>query len=65
MSRFGKDLRRVRVEGRDEVGFVIDEGKNFGSAVRLYCVGVFFPSTGEVVYYEKGREQDIADDAAV
>jgi len=49
--------RRVRVDGRDEVGIVVDEGKNIGSVTSLYCVGVYFPSSGEVAYYEKGREQ--------
>ena len=38
-------------------GIVVDEGKNIGSASMLYCIGVYFPSTGEVAYYEKGREQ--------
>lgn len=49
--------RRVRVDGREEVGIVVDEGKNIGSATGIYCVGVYFPSSGEVAYYEKGREQ--------
>ena len=53
--------RRVRVPGRQEVGVVIDEGKNFGSVSNVYCIGVYFPSTGEVVYYEKGREQPTSD----
>jgi hypothetical protein len=53
--------RRVRVPGREEVGVVIDEGKNFGSESNVYCIGVYFASTGEVVYYEKGREQPTSD----
>lgn len=52
-----RGARRVRVTGRDEVGIVVDEGKNLGSATNVYCVGVYFPSSGEVVYYEKGRER--------
>jgi hypothetical protein len=63
-QRFGPRVRQVRVEGRDEVGFVVDEGKNIGSAATLYCVGIHFPSTGEVVYYEKGRERDVSTSAA-
>jgi hypothetical protein len=52
-----QNARRVHVEGRDEVGIVVDEGTNIGSASHLYCIGVYFPSTGEVAYYEKGRER--------
>ncbi len=48
-------LRRVRVAGRADLGEVIDEGKNLGSAKQMYCVGVRFPATGEVVYYDSGR----------
>ena len=51
--------RRVRVAGRSEIGEVIDEGKNIGSVVTLYCVGVHFPDTGEVVYYDKNRVETI------
>jgi hypothetical protein len=50
-------LRRVRVAGRADVGEVIDEGKNIGSVISLYCVGVHFPETGEVIYYDKSRVQ--------
>lgn len=63
-KRFGQHVRRVRVEGRDEVGFVVDEGKNIGSAANVYCVGIYFPSSGEVTYYEKGRERDVSADQA-
>jgi hypothetical protein len=62
--RFGQHVRRVRVEGRDEVGFVVDEGKSIGSAASVYCVGIYFSSTGEVAYYEKGRERDVSADPA-
>ncbi|MDO8731449.1 MAG: hypothetical protein Q7L55_02600 [Actinomycetota bacterium] len=50
--------RLVAVEGRDEHGMVVDEGKNFGS---VYCVGVHFASTGEVVFYEKTRVRTISE----
>ena len=49
----------MRVVGRDEIGEVIDEGKNIGSATTLYCVGVYFPSSGEVAYYEKTRVETV------
>lgn len=48
-------LRRVQVAGRDDVGEVIDGGKNVGVRPTIYCVGVHFPSTGEVVYYDARR----------
>lgn len=51
--------RKVRVAGRDEIGEVIDEGKNIGSVINLYCVGVHFPGTGEVVYYDETRVETI------
>ena len=53
--------RRVRVPGREDVGEVIDEGKNIGSMTNhtLYCVGVHFPATGEVIYYEQKRVETI------
>jgi len=58
--RYVKDpqpgLRRVHVAGRDDIGEVIDEGKNLGN---MYCVGVHFPTTGEVVYYDKTRVETI------
>lgn len=43
---------RIHVLGRDEVGEIVDSGKQFG---RIYCVGVYFPNTGEVVYYSRER----------
>lgn len=55
--QIAEGARRVRVDGRDDAGIVIDEGKNFGSLSHLYCIGVYFPSTGEVAYYVKGRER--------
>jgi hypothetical protein len=47
------------MNGRDEVGLVLEEGKNIGSAATTYCVGVYLPSAGEVVCPEKRREQDV------
>ena len=56
MVNIAPNARRVRVDGRDDVGIVVDEGKNFGVATNVYCIGIYFPETGEVAYYEKGRE---------
>jgi hypothetical protein len=47
--------RRVRVPGRDDIGELIDGGKNFGTNPSIYCVGIHFPTTGECVYYDKAR----------
>jgi hypothetical protein len=54
-----KGPRYVRVEGRTETGEVVDEGKNIGD---LYCVGVHFPRSGEVVYYVKERVVTVEGD---
>lgn len=59
VSGGGRRPRRVRVEGRDEVGEVINEGKNLGSSFNIYAVMVHFPSTGECVYYDKSRVQTV------
>jgi hypothetical protein len=42
--------KSVTVNGRTDVGIVVDAGKNIGT---VYCVGIHFPSTGEVAYYEQ------------
>jgi hypothetical protein len=42
--------KAVKVRGRGDEGVVVDVGKNIGE---MYCVGIHFPSTGEVVYYEQ------------
>ncbi len=52
-----KQPRRVRVPGRDDIGELVDGGKNFGMDPSIYCVGIHFPSTGECVYYDKSRVQ--------
>ena len=54
-----EEPRRVRVPGRDDIGIVIDAGKNIGNFRPLYCVGVHFQSTGEVVYYVADRVQTV------
>jgi hypothetical protein len=41
-------LKWVKVKDRDEVGKVVDGGKNIGYE---YCCGVLFRSTGQVCYY--------------
>jgi hypothetical protein len=52
--------RRVRVPGRDDVGEVINEGTSIGAMERtVYCVAVHFPSTGEVIHYDKNRVIDV------
>lgn len=47
--------RQVRVTGRDDIGEVINEGKNLGSSFNVYAVMVHFPSSGECVYYDSAR----------
>jgi hypothetical protein len=48
--------RRVKVLDREDVGFVVDEGKSFGSGnAHVYCVGIHFPDTGEVKFYDKSK----------
>jgi hypothetical protein len=56
MATIAPSARSVRVDGRDDIGVVVDEGKNFGVATNVYCIGIYFPDTGEVAYYEKSRE---------
>lgn len=41
-------LKWVKVRDRDEVGKVVDGGKNIGSE---YCCGVLFESSGQICYY--------------
>lgn len=50
--------RRVWVAGRSDLGEVIDPGKVIGGRHSLFCVGVHFPETGEVVYYDASRVVD-------
>jgi hypothetical protein len=51
--------QQVRVPNREEVGEVVDPGKNIGGGIGMYCVAVHFPSTGEVIYYDKNRVEYI------
>jgi hypothetical protein len=53
--------QRVRVTGRDDIGEIVDGGKNFGANPSIYCVGVHFPTTGECVYYDKSRVQHVEE----
>jgi hypothetical protein len=50
-----KRAQKVRVLGRDDIGELVDGGKNFGTNPPMYCVGIHFPETGECVYYDKSR----------
>jgi hypothetical protein len=43
--------KRIKVKGRNDEAVIVDAGKNIGS---IYCVGVHFESTGEVVYTRRG-----------
>jgi hypothetical protein len=47
--------RQVRVPNRDEIGEEVDPGKNMSPSSGMYVVAVHFPSTGEVIYYDKSR----------
>ncbi|WP_410638474.1 hypothetical protein [Amycolatopsis sp. lyj-346] len=48
--------RQVKVLDREDIGLVVDEGKSFGSGnAHVYCVGVHFPATGEVKFYDKSK----------
>lgn len=47
--------RKVHVRHRDDVGEIFDGGKNLGAGYNsIYAVGVYFPKTGECIYYEPG-----------
>ncbi|MEV7046373.1 hypothetical protein [Amycolatopsis sp. NPDC051061] len=51
-----KEPRQVKVPDREDFGLVVDEGKSFGSGnAHVYCVGVHFPATGEVKFYDKSK----------
>lgn len=55
----GDAPRRVWVSGRTDIGEVIDPGKVIGHKFSRYCVGVHFPETGEVIYYDASRVVDV------
>lgn len=44
--------KRVRVPNRKDVGIVVHAGKNFGFNPAIYCQGIYFPDTGECLYYD-------------
>jgi hypothetical protein len=51
-----QEARRVKVPDRADIGFVVDEGRSFGSGnAHVYCVVVHFPETGEVKFYDKSK----------
>jgi len=50
--------RRVRVPNREDVGIVVNPGMNIGIPQSIYCLGIYFPETGECLYYEAKRVQD-------
>lgn len=58
-SQLHEAPRRVWVTGRSDIGEVIDPAKVIGHRPTLLCVGVHFPETGEVVYYDASRVFDV------
>lgn len=44
--------KRVTVAGRDDVGEVIQWGKNLGSNPAIFCAVIYFPETGECRFYD-------------
>jgi hypothetical protein len=51
----------VKVEGRDDIGEIVDGGYNVGSVTSIYCVGVHFPKDGLCAYYAKDRVTHLPD----
>jgi len=45
----------VTVPGRTDIGRVVEECVPFGLGLRIECVGVYFPDTGECAYYDSRR----------
>src|SRR5690242_4257183 len=43
---------QVNVPDRDDVGQVIQWGKNLGSNPAIYCAVIYFPATGECRFYD-------------
>ncbi|WP_284982367.1 hypothetical protein [Arthrobacter sp. efr-133-TYG-118] len=50
-----EDRKLVRVEGREDIGEIIDRGHNVGTLQGIYCVGVHFPKDGLCAYYAIDR----------
>jgi len=44
--------KRVKVRDRDDLGEVIQWGKNLGSNPAIYCAVIYFPETGECRFYD-------------
>jgi len=55
----GEAPRRVWVTGRTDIGEILDPGKVIGHRPSLLCVGVHFPQTGEVIYFDASRVVDV------
>lgn len=57
-----EDRKLVRVEGREDIGEIIDRGHNVGKLPAIYCVGVHFPRDGLCAYYASDRVIYVAAD---
>jgi hypothetical protein len=55
----GESPQRVRVWGRQDIGEVIEPARVFGHRFNVLCVGVHFPSTGEVAYFDVARVTEV------
>lgn len=47
--------KRVKVIGREDIGDVIQWGKNVGASPAIYCAVIYFQETGECVFYDVRR----------
>lgn len=47
--------RYVRMPGRDEIGTVIQPGKNLGGSINVYAYVILIEATGEVCFYDSSR----------
>lgn len=45
----------VKVPGRDDIGQVIQAGKNLGVNPAVYCYVIYFPKTGECCFYDVNK----------
>ena len=61
LSSTAPNPRRVRVPGRDDIGVVVIPGKNFGMNPAIYCLGIYFPETGECLYFDSKRVQTVTE----
>ncbi len=46
---------QVRVPDRDDIGQVIQAGKNLGTNPAIYCYVIYFEETGECCFYDSRR----------